>query len=127
MVADKANTVLILSGRDYKTLDEWLGPLGVAIIAEHGAWYKEVGGEWKTRSDLSHDWTGDVRTVMELYCNRTPGAFIEEKTHSLAWHYRKTEVELGQLRASELTTDLRHHISDRGLQVNDCIYSSLVF
>ena len=40
--------------------------------------------------------------MLELYVDRTPGAFIEEKTFSLVWHCRKSEPDLAKLRTQEL-------------------------
>ncbi|RYE22242.1 MAG: trehalose-phosphatase, partial [Sphingobacteriaceae bacterium] len=51
------------------------------------------------------------------FADRTPGSFIEEKTYSLAWHYRKVETGLGELRAGELVNNLRFITADQGLQI----------
>ena len=60
---------------------------------------------------------GMVRPVIEAYCDRTPGTFIEEKNYSLAWHYRKADPELGEIRANELSNVLKELISNHGLSV----------
>lgn len=87
------------------------------MIAEHGAWYRDHGKPWKSRKDLSNDWKHEIYHVMDIYARRTPGAFIEEKSYSLAWHYRKVEEGLGKLRAHELLADIKHFVSDQGLQM----------
>ncbi len=115
--ADPHNKVVITSGRDYQTLDKWLGHLPVDIIAEHGAWYKDHGKFWRSRRDLNDAWKQEIYSVMNQYARRTPGAAIEEKSYSLAWHYRKVENGLGDLRAQELTADMKHLVADRGLQL----------
>ena len=56
---------------------------------------------------------------MESYADRTPGAFVEEKSYSLAWHYRKVETGLGMLRAHELIDSLKNFSSTYGLQLLD--------
>lgn len=114
---DTRNRVVITSGRDYATLETWLGELPVDMIAEHGAWQRNKDGSWTKRADLSDDWKSEIRPVMELYAGRTPGALIEEKNYSLVWHYRGVEPELGALRAHELTEDVGHFMRDRGLQI----------
>lgn len=114
---DPANKVIIISGRDHLTLHQWLGHLPVYMVAEHGAWHKDFGGEWKTRADLTTDWKEEIRNIMKVYVSRTPGAVIEEKSYSLAWHYRGAEAGMGTLRAQELTQDVSHYVSDRNLQV----------
>jgi len=54
---------------------------------------------------------------METYVDRTPGSFIEEKSYSLVWHYRKAPKGLGELRANELMNNLKYLASDKGLQL----------
>src|SRR5690606_35155043 len=51
------------------------------------------------------------------YVQRTPGAFIEEKHHSLIWHYRNVESGLGDLRMRELFSHLKYMASGHNLQV----------
>jgi len=115
--SDPNNKVVITSGRDYQTLENWLGHLPLDMIAEHGAWYKDHGRSWRSRRDLNNEWKQEVKNVMDIYVNRTPGALIEEKSYSLAWHYRKTETGLGTLRAHELMEDIQHFVADHGLQM----------
>jgi trehalose 6-phosphate synthase/phosphatase len=55
--------------------------------------------------------------VLETYVDRTPGTFIEEKTYSLVWHYRKAQKGLGELRAGELMNNLKYLANDKGLQL----------
>jgi len=117
LVYDKKNKVVIISGRDKNTLNSWLGFLPVDIIAEHGVWLKESGQEWQKVKGLSDKWKGQIRPVLELYVDRTPGSFIEEKDFSLVWHYRKVETGLGELRTRELTSHLKYLSSNKSLQV----------
>lgn len=114
---DPLNKVVITSGRDYQTLDKWLGHLPIDMIAEHGAWYKDHGKFWRSVKNLNNEWKQDVFNLMNQYAKRTPGASIEEKSYSLAWHYRKVEEGLGSLRAQELMADIKHFIDENGLQL----------
>jgi trehalose 6-phosphate synthase/phosphatase len=106
LVGDEKNDVVIVSGRDKDTLEEWLGALDIGLVAEHGAWIKHRGGEWRMPGSLKSDWKSQVRPLLELYVDRTPGSFVEEKGFSLSWHYRKTDPGWGSLRARELRADL---------------------
>ena len=45
--------------------------------------------------------------------------FIEEKQYSLAWHFRRVEAGLGELRSREIISHLRYLTVDRNLQVLD--------
>ncbi|MDV2480785.1 bifunctional alpha,alpha-trehalose-phosphate synthase (UDP-forming)/trehalose-phosphatase [Methanoculleus sp. Wushi-C6] len=106
------NEVVVISGRDRHTLDAWFGKMDIGIIAEHGVWVKERSGEWRMPEALSDEWKGEIQPLLELYTDRTPGAFIEEKDFSLVWHYRRTEPVLGAQRAKELKDDLLHLTSN---------------
>ncbi len=118
LTKDPANDVVIISGRDYKTLETWLGELPLDFIAEHGAWYKyNAENEWNTAPDLNTNGLQSIMQMMNMYTKRTPGAFIEEKSYSIAWHYRRVEKDLGNLRAQELISDVKHIVGDMGLQV----------
>ena len=117
LAADEQNQVVIISGRDRKSLQDWLGHLNLDFIGEHGVWIKERGSEWRTITKLSGKWKKEIRSVLELYVNRTPGSFIEEKDYSLVWHHRKVETGLGELRSRELSSHLKYLSSNMNLQV----------
>lgn len=111
--------VMIISGRDRETLEGWFSGLQVDMIAEHGVWLKKQDSAkgWKAYADVDDSWKEDIRQVMDYYVLRTPGAFIEEKAHSLVWHYRKVESGLGDLRMRELFSHLKYMASGYNLQV----------
>ncbi|NLA38027.1 MAG: trehalose-phosphatase, partial [Methanomicrobiales archaeon] len=112
-----SNEVVVISGRDRHTLEAWFGAMDIGIIAEHGVWIKERGGEWEMPEALSDEWKGEIYPILELYTDRTPGAFIEEKDYSLVWHYRRTEPTLGAQRAKDLKDDLLHLTSNLDVSV----------
>jgi trehalose 6-phosphate synthase/phosphatase len=111
------NRVIIVSGRKYQTLQNWFGHMKLDMIAEHGAWQKYQDSDWKPLPLLTDKWKHEVRTVLDTYTDRTPGSFIEEKSYSLVWHYRKVEEGLGELRANEIINHLGVFIADKGLQM----------
>jgi len=100
--SDTKNHVVVTSGRDKATLTKWLGNANITLIAEHGAWTKQKGRDWQCVEPLNNDWKDTIRPVLELYADRTPGSFVEEKDFSLVWHYRKAIVELAYVRTQEL-------------------------
>lgn len=114
---DERNQIVIISGRKHETLGEWFGHLPFDLIAEHGAWQKKSGEKWIETPNLSDKWKLTVRPMLESYSDRTPGSFIEEKRFSLAWHYRKVEKGLGELRANELISNMRYLTREKGLQL----------
>ncbi len=114
--ADNTELVLI-SGRDKETFNQWFGDQGYMLIAEHGAWIKEKDGTWKERKPEQNNWKENVIPLLESYVDRTPGSFIEEKSQSLVWHYRKADIELGTLRALELRDDASNIILNQDLEI----------
>ncbi len=114
---DPQTDLVIISGRDKDTLNDWFEEFGFSLIAEHGMWLKEKGKNWVERSQSRSDWKENIKPILESYVDRTPGSLIEEKSHSLVWHYRKSDFELGALRALELTTDISNIIMNQELEI----------
>jgi trehalose 6-phosphate synthase/phosphatase len=116
---DPHNKIVIISGRDREFLEKWLGDCGVDLVAEHGAWIKETGQEkWKAPIKGGSDkWKEEIQPILDKFCERTPGSFVEEKSSALVWHYRKSEPEMGSLKAKELFDALKEHLSGSNLQV----------
>jgi len=101
------NELVLVSGRDRKTLEQWFGELDISLVAEHGGWIRERGGQWGAAASLTSDWKERIRPLLELYTDRTPGSFVEEKDFSLVWHVRGSDPELARLRMSELRDAVR--------------------
>ncbi|HAA18764.1 MAG TPA: bifunctional alpha,alpha-trehalose-phosphate synthase (UDP-forming)/trehalose-phosphatase, partial [Cytophagales bacterium] len=114
---DPQNRVIIISGRGRDTLEKWLGHLSVDFIVEHGVWMREQGKDWELAGKVTDVWKEDMRKTLDLYVDRTPGSFIEEKNYSLVWHFRKVETGLGELRSRELCSHLRFLSTNEDLQV----------
>jgi trehalose 6-phosphate synthase/phosphatase len=114
LAAHPKNELVIVSGRDRATLDKWFGRTNMGMIAEHGVWHKEKGNKWQLIKPLSSDWKDQIRPILELHVDRTPGSRIEEKEFSLVWHYRKTEHALGERRA----VDLKERLLDIATPLN---------
>jgi len=110
------NEVVIVSGRDKETLERWFGSLNIGMVAEHGVWIKREG-VWEAIETLKSDWKREIRPILELYTDRTPGSFIEEKDFSLAWHYRKVDPDLASIRARELKDILLNLVTNLNLEV----------
>jgi trehalose 6-phosphate synthase/phosphatase len=112
---DPKNEVVIISGRCRSTLNSWLGGIDLGLVAEHGAWLKEK--DWELLEPFSNAWKDEIRSILEVYMDRTPGSFIEEKEYSLVWHYRKADVALASIRARELKDALLHLTANLDLGV----------
>ncbi|MFQ5575138.1 MAG: bifunctional alpha,alpha-trehalose-phosphate synthase (UDP-forming)/trehalose-phosphatase, partial [Terriglobia bacterium] len=114
---NKKNRVVVVSGRDRQVLENWLGNLEIGLVAEHGAWIRDEGESWRTIKPMQNEWKKDLRPTLELYTDRTPGSFIEEKDFSLVWHYRQVDPEFAYVRARELKDDLLHITANMNLGV----------
>jgi trehalose 6-phosphate synthase/phosphatase len=117
LAADSENTVVIISGRDRDTLENWFGAVPVGLVAEHGVWAKRTGQSWQLVKPLVTKWKRQLLPILETYADRLPGAFVEEKENSAAWHYRVADPEQAGFLAAELTDHLNHLIAKTDLQV----------
>jgi len=113
----KNTKIVLISGRDKKSLGKWWIKIPVVLIAEHGVWIRKIGKDWTLSEKVQNNWMESIRPVIETFVDRTPGTFLEEKIYSLAWHYRKADPELGEIRANELSNVLKVLISNHGLNV----------
>jgi trehalose 6-phosphate synthase/phosphatase len=112
---DPRNEVVIISGRDRDTLEKWFDSMNLGLIAEHGAWLKEK--KWEVLETVANEWKEELRSILEMHMDRTPGSLIEEKEFSLVWHYRKADAALASVRARELKDALLHFTTNLDLGI----------
>jgi trehalose 6-phosphate synthase/phosphatase len=118
LAADPRNTIAIISGRERDFLDKWFGDMKIVLVAEHGAFIRMPPDNWSGEQDADPTWKQQVLPVLQRYAERCTGAFIDEKTLSLVWHYRNSDPGIALLRSQELKDELREIISHDGkLQV----------
>jgi trehalose 6-phosphate synthase/phosphatase len=115
--SDPPNHVVLISGRTKDNLDEWFGMLPIGLVAEHGAWLKTGGEDWRMLRSMPHEWKTKIRPLLEMYADRVPGSLVEEKDYSLVWHYRAADERQGTVAAQELTDDLLSFMANIDLQV----------
>lgn len=116
---DGRNRIVLVSGRDRRSLERWFERLPLHLVAEHGGWIRAPGGAWQNLEPLHQAWKGEIRPMLELYTVRTPGSLIEEKDFSLVWHYRKAEIGLGDTRARQLADTLALFAPDLHLRIQE--------
>ncbi|HYM16217.1 MAG TPA: bifunctional alpha,alpha-trehalose-phosphate synthase (UDP-forming)/trehalose-phosphatase [Dehalococcoidia bacterium] len=86
--------VHVVSGRPRETLAEWLGALPIGLHAEHGfASRMRPEAAWIEHGGPATDWKRRVQPILKHFAGTTPGAFVEEKRVSLAWHYRAAAAD----------------------------------
>lgn len=118
LASNKKNHVAVISGRDKDTLEKWLGELELDLAAEHGAWFKEKNTKhWITDIQQPADWQNDAYELLSKYVSRLPGSFIERKTFTMTFHYRKCEEQAIVKLLDMLKADIEDFIVDKQLQV----------
>jgi trehalose 6-phosphate synthase/phosphatase len=112
------NHVVIISGRDRNTMEQWLGDINCSLVAEHGAWIKLLPkNEWEKQVSTSFRQKYRIIPLLKNYESRVPGSFVEEKEFGLAWHYRNASPELGEMRSHELYDNLNEYLANTNLQL----------
>lgn len=92
--------VVIITGREYRSIDKLIGHLPIDIVAEHGAMIKEHG-VWKDQIK-NVSWKPEILSALNQITSECQGSFIEEKRFSVAWHYRNVDTMGGHIFSREL-------------------------
>ena len=103
--------VHIVSGRRRRNLEQWFARIPIHLCAEHGYLARSPGEEWRTLVDLDLTWLRPIERLLRRVAADVPGAHVERKSCSVAWHYRQAEREYGSWRARELLNDLHQHLA----------------
>ncbi len=117
LAASEGNELAIVSGRPRRDLEEWFGELPVALVAEHGVWLRPRGGDWRMLKAITTEWKERVRPILQVFVDRLPGAVLEDKEFSLAWHYRRADPDQASRRARELLDALAGFTRNIDVQV----------
>jgi trehalose 6-phosphate synthase/phosphatase len=89
LTMDDRNQLIVISGRDAVTMERWLGKLRLNLVAEHGAFLRQVEKPWEPYLTGSAGWKPTLKSYMYTLVSQHPGSFVEEKQFSLVWHYRE--------------------------------------
>ncbi len=110
--------IVIISGRSKDELDVWLGKTPVNITAEHGTWVREtLSKDWRLFKPQSSEWKEEILQILEMYTDRLPGSFIEEREYSVSWHYHKADIEQSSFLSREVSDHLLSITTNIGVQV----------
>jgi trehalose 6-phosphate synthase/phosphatase len=108
----------IVSGRPREPLGRWFGHLPISLWAEHGFWRRRHPDRiWDAAVPLPSRWMAPVRSILEQFAASTPGAHVEVKAASLAWHYRAVPRDFGNRQAHELRLLLGDVLSNQPVEV----------
>ena len=116
---DPKNTVFIMSGRERRFMDTWLGKLRVGLAAEFGFCHRMPGEKhWQSMGqELDTSWKEVVQPIMQYFSERTPGTYIENKESSLAWHYRDADPHFGAWQAKDIQIHMEDVLSNLPLEI----------
>ena len=119
LARDPRNTVYVVSGRERRFMEKWLGRLKVGLAAEFGFCHRAPGSdEWTSLGrDLDTSWKDVVRPIMTYFSERTPGTYIESKESSLAWHYRDADPHFGAWQAKDMQIHMEDVMSTLPLEI----------
>lgn len=109
----------ILSGRNKEFLDTQFAGMNVHLAAEHGAFVKLMGEEWKTRisSDIS-SWYPHVEKIMGDYTEKVPLSFVERKSASLVWHFRLSPPDFASYHGRKMLDELQLGMANQPVTIN---------
>ena len=117
LARDIETDLVLISGRDRSVIDKWFGAISMGFVAENGAWIKGKEEQWRLLRPLNSEWKKALYPILKVYADRLPGAFIEQKEHSLVWHFRQADPEHASLRARELVDQLTEFTANIDIQV----------
>ena len=111
--------VHLVSGRPRDTLEAWFAALPITLWAEHGIWVRPAGtATWQAALEIADShWIERGRAVMEELAEETPGAFVEKKSASVAWHYRVAARAFSAAQARELRLALSKALVDTPIEI----------
>ena len=104
LAVDPKNFVWIISGRDEKFLDDWMGHISeLGLSAEHGCFIRHPRSEeWENLTEkIDMGWQREVMEIFGHFTERTQGSWIEKKRVALTWHYRQADPDFGAYQAKE--------------------------
>ncbi|MDB4976114.1 MAG: Alpha,alpha-trehalose-phosphate synthase [Myxococcaceae bacterium] len=102
--------VHIVSGRSRASLEEWLGDLPVSLHLEHGFWSRDASGSWTQVSQVSPDFLRRILDIMKRHAFRAPGTLVEQKSASMAFHYRGADPHVAAARLRALRAELTNSL-----------------
>jgi trehalose 6-phosphate synthase/phosphatase len=109
--------LVLISGREKNFMEEWFWKIRTSLIAEHGVWVRKRGKNWKLLKRVDNKWKNKLKPVLLKYTDLLPGSFIEEKSYSLTWHYRKADAFHANIVTNDLIDNLYNLTANMDIQV----------
>lgn len=110
------NKLVIFSQAEKEIMQTWFSDLEIDMVAANGE-FVNLAGRWQQFDIFENDWKDDLRTIFQVFVDRTPGSFFKENKYSLIWNYSKAAFDLGEMRARELVNELISVTANMELQI----------
>lgn len=120
LAADQRNTLVMVSGTERAMMDFWFRNLRAGIVAENGMWLRESGREWHAIGSHDRSWKSSLIPVLQQYAGRIPGAFLEEREHSISLQYPASDPDRRDNLATELMDNLMNFTANIDVQIVQC-------
>ena len=118
LIKDPKTELFIITGRGNEDIDRFLDHLNINIIAEHGALIKR-DGIWENKICGDNSWKKQIIPILNQVTANCPDSYIEEKIHSLTWHYRGMTNTSGYSCSRKLIEKLKKVIEPLNLKILD--------
>jgi trehalose 6-phosphate synthase/phosphatase len=112
------NHLVIITGRSRDTIDHLFESDKIDIVAEHGAMIREKGS-WKDLTSTDTAWKDAIIRIFEKFSSLLPGSVIENKSFSVAWHYRNADKRNAIKVSGTLIRELGESVKKSGLTLID--------
>lgn len=112
--------VTIVTGRPRTYCDRYYGELPLRMVAEHGAFIKEMpdaGWQQQPGCEEFEVLKPHILNLLNMSVRCVPGTHVEEKETCLVWHYRQAEPQFAASQAKALVDDLHQLLSNTSLVV----------
>ena len=112
----------IITGRPRSFCEQYFNDVQVNIVAEHGAFIRELGSTWwdqplQMPAEEFEKFRPDILEMLKMYVASVPGSHIEEKETCIVWHYRESEQTFATSQAQVLGESLQQMLAKTSLSV----------
>lgn len=118
LAKDPKTDLFIITGRGNADIDRFLDHLDINIIAEHGAIIKK-DGKWENKTSIDNSWKMHIIPILNQVTANCADSYVEEKIHSLTWHYRTMADPSGYDCSRKLIEKLEKVIAQLNLKILD--------
>lgn len=99
------NTVCLVTGRSKEDAENWFSNPNLILYAEHGNLVK-INGKWSL-NDCNINWMRNAENIIRHFIDRTPNSSMEQKTTSIAFHYRNCDPLIKEVQVKMLRNTLK--------------------